>query len=502
MRLAKFFPVEKHVSILLSSLIIGASVFVGVSYLSNSGDANAQVSAVAVPQAPLLVTGLPDFTVLVEKTSPAVVNIRTTQKIVQNPMDVYGDQDELFRRFFGIPNPSPQNPKNRRQVPKQQEQEVPRGVGSGFIISSDGFVLTNNHVVEGASEVFVKLTDKREFKAKVIGADKRTDIAVLKIEASKLPKLAIGDSDKIKAGEWVIAIGSPFDLDNTVTSGIISSKSRETGDLLPLIQTDVAVNPGNSGGPLLNLRGEVIGINSQIYSRSGGYMGISFAIPIDEAMRVVDQLKSKGSVSRGLLGVSIDDVNEETAQALGLSKAQGASIVNVSPGGPAEKAGVQAGDIIIKVNGVAIEKRTDLPRLIGALKPGNKATITVWRKGSTKELTAVIGEAEADNVAVKKVKEKQEKNNNALGIQVSDLTEAQKRQMPNGAGVMIEHVEGVAAASGLQPGDIILAMSNVDIVDAKQFDAMVSKLDSKKPVALLVRRDDSSRYLVIRPTAK
>jgi serine protease Do len=515
MKKMRIFPVEKRLSILISSVLVSASVLAGASFLSSTNHANAQAAAQNPPSAtipsganvapaPLLVTGLPDFTQLVEKTSPAVVNIRTTQKITQTQGDPFaGDEQaqEFFRRFFGMPVPQ-QAPRNRRQAPRQQqEQEVPRGVGSGFIVSQDGYVLTNTHVVEDASEVYVKLTDKREFKAKVIGSDRRTDVAVLKIEGSKLPKIAIGDSDKIKAGEWVIAIGSPFNLDNTVTSGIISSKARDTGDYLPLIQTDVAVNPGNSGGPLINMRGEVIGINSQIYSRSGGYMGISFAIPIDEAMRVVEQLKNTGVVSRGRIGVEMgDELNKETAESLGLAKLQGAPVARVEAGGPAEKAGIQEGDVILKFNGIAIEKRSDLPRIVGAAKPGSKATVTVWRKGAAKDISVTVGEAEADKPAQKaEKKSKRDKAENHLGLSVTDLTEAQKRQMPSGNGVAIDGVDGLAAGSGLRPGDVILMMNNVDIKDAKQFDAMAAKLDAKKAVVLLVRRGDASQFLVIRP---
>ncbi|MBC3874293.1 DegQ family serine endoprotease [Undibacterium flavidum] len=511
MKNVRSFPVEKHISILISSVLISASVFSAVSFFGTANDANAQASSPAqsnpvttsATPAPLLVSGLPDFTQLVEKTSPSVVNIRTTQKITQVQGDPFSDDEqaqELFRRFFGIPAPQ-QAPKNRRQAPRQQqEQEVPRGVGSGFIVSQDGYVLTNAHVVEDASEVYVKLTDKREFKAKVVGSDRRTDVAVLKIDGSKLPKIAIGDSDKIKAGEWVIAIGSPFNLDNTVTSGIISSKARDTGDYLPLIQTDVAVNPGNSGGPLINMRGEVIGINSQIYSRSGGYMGISFAIPIDEAMRVVEQLKSSGVVSRGRMGVEIGDLSKEVAESLGLSKAQGALVARVEASGPADKAGIQEGDVILKFNGNPIEKRSDLPRMVGATKPGSKVVVSVWRKGSAKDITMTVGEADADKPIQKNDKKsKKEKAENHLGITVSDLSDAQKRSMPNGNGVVIDNVDGLAAGSGLRPGDIILMMNNVDIKDVKQFDAMLAKLDTKKSVVLLVRRGEASQFLVIRP---
>ena len=497
MKTSQIFYFKKNVSALLSTLLISASMgLAGPTLLGVT--AHAQAASVA---------GLPDFTELVEKSGPAVVNIRTTEKIPtgQNVPGMEDEQmQEFFRRFFGAPPPAPKQmptPKNRRQAPQQQEEEVQRGVGSGFIISQDGFVLTNAHVVDGASEVYVKLTDKREFKAKVIGADKRTDVAVLKIDGGKLPRVTIGDSDKIKAGEWVIAIGSPFDLENTVTAGIISAKARDTGDFLPLIQTDVAVNPGNSGGPLINMRGEVIGINSQIYSRSGGYMGISFAIPIDEAMRVVEQLRSSGTVTRGRIGVEIGELSKEVAESIGLGKAQGAVVRRVESGGPAEKAGIQDGDVILKFNGIPVEKRSDLPRIVGATKPGSKATVSIWRKGGARDLSISVAELESDKVVKKSDKNKKEQDSNALGIYVSDLTDVQKKETPSG-GVMIENVEGPAAQVGLRAGDIILSMNNVDVKDAKQFVGMLSKIDTKKPVVVLVRRGDASQFVLIRPVAQ
>jgi serine protease Do len=496
MKTSQFFSFKKNVSTSLSTLLLSASIgLVGPTLVG--GTAHAEAASFA---------GLPDFTELVEKSGPAVVNIRTTEKI-STGQNVPGMEDEqmqeFFRRFFGAPPPKQMpTPKNRRQAPQQQEEEVHRGVGSGFIISQDGFVLTNAHVVDGASEVYVKLTDKREFKAKVIGADKRTDVAVLKIDGGKLPRIIIGDSDKIKAGEWVIAIGSPFDLENTVTAGIISAKARDTGDFLPLIQTDVAVNPGNSGGPLINMRGEVIGINSQIYSRSGGYMGISFAIPIDEAMRVVEQLRASGSVTRGRIGVVIGELSKEVAESIGLGKAQGAVVRKVEAGGPADKAGIQDGDVILKFNGIAVEKSSDLPRIVGATKPGSKATVSVWRKGGARELSVNVAELESDKTAQKSDKKsKKEQASNVLGIYVSDLTDAQKKEIPGG-GVVIDNVEGPAAQVGLSIGDIILSMNNVDVKDSKQFAAMLSKIDTKKPVVVLVRRGDASQFVLIRPVTQ
>ncbi len=497
MKTSQFFSFKKNVSTLLSTLLLSTSIgLVGATLVSATPLAEAAQ-----------VAGLPDFTELVEKSGPAVVNIRTTEKITAG-QSIPGLEDEqmqeFFHRFFGTPAVPKQlpSPKNRKQAPQQQEEEVQRGVGSGFIISQDGFVLTNAHVVDGASEVYVKLTDKREFKAKVIGADKRTDVAVLKIEGGKLPRVTIGDSDKIKAGEWVIAIGSPFDLENTVTAGIISAKARDTGDFLPLIQTDVAVNPGNSGGPLINMRGEVIGINSQIYSRSGGYMGISFAIPIDEAMRVVEQLRASGSVTRGRIGVVIGELPKEVAESIGLAKAQGAVVRKVEVGGPADKAGIQDGDVILKFNGIAVEKSSDLPRIVGATKPGSKVSVSVWRKGGARELSVIVAELESDKVAQKSDKKsKKEQTSNALGIYVSDLTDAQKKEVPGG-GVAIDNVEGPAAQVGLRPGDIILSMNNIDVKDAKQFIAMLGKIDTKKPVVVLVRRGDASQFVLIRPVVQ
>ncbi|MCE2832064.1 MAG: DegQ family serine endoprotease, partial [Oxalobacteraceae bacterium] len=425
---------------------------------------------------------LPDFTDLVDKVGPAVVNIRTTERSKQMQQGGGSAEDEemqeFFRRFFGQPAPRQQQPapRNRRGVPQQDDQQVPRGVGSGFIISPDGFVLTNAHVVEGADEVFVTLTDKREFKAKIIGADRRTDVALVKIEGSNFPRLTLGDSSKLRVGEWVIAIGSPFGLENTVTAGIVSANSRDTGDYLPLIQTDVAVNPGNSGGPLINMRGEVIGINSQIYSRSGGYMGISFAVPIGEAMRVADQLKSTGRVIRGRIGVQIGDVSKEVAESLGMPRAQGALVARVEPGSPADKAGVEAGDIIVAFNGSTIDKSGDLPRMVGSTKPGSKANLTVLRKGSKRELPVVIAEMEADQTAKKKTEEKRkpEQTANSLGLIVTDMTDAQKQELRLDGGAVVESAEGPAARVGLQQGDVIVRVNNTDVRDAKQFNALVA----------------------------
>jgi serine protease Do len=481
----------------LAGALLAASVF-----------AAAPAVLAAPPVASPTVAALPDFADIVERTGPAVVNIRTTERVRQNAQGQGGMDDpemqEFFRRFFGIPIPRQQQPGTPRGNGKQggqgQQEEVPRGVGSGFIISADGFIMTNAHVVDGASEVYVTLTDKREFKAKIVGSDTRTDVAVLKIDGSNLPRLNMGDSDKIRVGEWVLAIGSPFGLENTVTAGIVSAKARDTGDYLPLIQTDVAVNPGNSGGPLINLKGEVVGINSQIYSRSGGFMGISFAVPIDEALRVADQLKASGRVTRGRIGVQIGEVTKDVAESLGLARAQGALVQRVEAGGPADKAGLEAGDIILKYNGAAIERPSDLPRMVGSTKPGAKATVNIWRKGSARDVSVTVVELEADKPKqAEEKKAKPDNTPNSLGLVVSDLSDAQKKELKVENGVLVENVSGAAAAAGIRPGDVIQRLNEVDVNDSKQFGQLVAKLDAKKRAAVLVRRGDSSQFVPLRP---
>ncbi|HEX3380297.1 MAG TPA: DegQ family serine endoprotease [Paraburkholderia sp.] len=470
---------------------------------------------------------LPDFTDLVDKVGPAVVNIRTTTRVSNGsshgglpPGMDDGDMSEFFRRFFGIPLPqSPQSPHGgdngggggggsgggsggSPDSPDNTDPEQNSGVGSGFILSADGYVMTNAHVIDDADTIYVTLTDKREFKAKLIGVDDRTDVAVVKINASNLPTITIGDSNKVRVGEWVVAIGSPFGLENTVTAGIVSAKGRDTGDYLPFIQTDVAVNPGNSGGPLINMQGEVIGINSQIYSRTGGFMGISFAIPIDEAMRVADQLKSSGKVVRGRIAVAIGEVTKDVADSLGLPKAQGALVSSVEPGGPADKAGVEPGDIILKFNGHPVDTATDLPRMVGDTKPGTKTTVTVWRKGQTHELPVTITEMQADKVAKadqKKPQAPKQRATNALGIAVSDIPADQQKALKIQSGVQIDAADGPAARVGLQKGDIILRVGDTDVTSAKQFDDLTSHLDPQKMVALLVRRGDNTQFVPIRP---
>jgi len=438
--------------------------------------------------------GLPDFTELYEQQGPTVVSIDVTQTVRRSQLPDLSEDDpfyEFFRRFGQVPR--------GRERPRDLEQQ---SVGSGFILSSDGYVLTNAHVVDDASEVLVRLTDKREFKAKVIGSDKRSDVAVLKIDATGLPKVTIGDPDKLKVGEWVAAIGKPFGLENTITAGIVSAKGRElpNENLVPFIQTDVPINPGNSGGPLFNLRGEVIGINSLIYSRTGGYMGLAFAIPIDVAMNAVKQIQDKGRVTRGRIGVQIQEVSKETAEAFGLPKATGALVNSVEKGSPAEKAGVEAGDIILKVDGRTVNSSTELPRIITQVKPGTKVALQVWRKGATKDLTVTVAELkddEAPRTGRNEAPSKEKAKPNRMGLVLVDLTEEQKKELEIKNGVLIEDISGNAHGN-IQPGDVILAVINkgatIDAKSADQVNALVAKLDKGAAVTFLLRRGDQQFY--------
>jgi len=479
--------------------------------LTLSGPALAQTAAAPSQQqdpGAALVRGLPDFADLAERVGPAVVNIRTSERVRANSAEGMNDEEmeEFFRRFFGGPprGMPHSSPRQERQAPS--DQEVPRGVGSGFIISADGYVMTNAHVVDGADKVVVTLPDKREFKAKIVGADKRSDVALVKIEGTGLPVVRIGDINRLRVGEWVVAIGSPFGLDNTVTAGIVSAKQRDTGDYLPLIQTDVAVNPGNSGGPLINMRGEVVGINSQIYSRSGGFMGISFAIPIDEAMRVSDQLRASGKVTRGRIGVQIGRVGQDVAESLGLGKTQGALVRSVEKGSPADKAGVQPGDIITRFDGRAVEKVSDLPRMVGNTKPGTRSMITVFRRGNSRDLSIVVTEMEQEAPAQSASSPAPERKDaakatpaaQALGLTVSELSEAQKKELKLERGVYVQAASDAAAGAGLREGDVVLAVGNTEVGSVAQLESALAKADRNKPVALLISRGDLAQYVLIR----
>ncbi len=461
-----------------------------------------------------LVRGLPDFSQLVEAVGPSVVNIRTTEKTKVSQAGPEGDEEmqDFFRRFFGAPPgalppgamPPGAAPGPRRGGPPRggngPDEETNRGVGSGFILTADGYVMTNAHVIDGADEVYVTLPDKREFKAKVIGADKRTDVAVVKIEAAGLPAVKIGDVNRLKVGEWVMAIGSPFGLENTVTAGIVSAKARDTGEFLPFIQTDVAINPGNSGGPLINMAGEVVGINSQILSRSGGFMGISFAIPMDEATRVSDQLRSLGRVVRGRIGVQIAEVPKEIAESIGLGKPSGALVRAVEPGGPADRAGIEAGDIITRFDGKTVEKSGDLPRLVGNTQPGAKSSIEVFRRGQSRQLGVTVAELEPEKVKTAlKPTPSAPTPVGVLGLTLSDLSAEQKGELKLKGGVRVDKVEGASARAGLNEGDIILAVANVEISDIRQFEAVVAKADKSKPISVLFRRGEWAQYALVRP---
>lgn len=495
-----------HAALLSVAFLGGAA---GVAGWEHFSPPLAAAQAQAPAANPLLVQGLPDFSPLVDAVGPSVVNIRTMEKVTRQGVEFQGfpgmdpDMLEFFRRF-GLPVPS--MPPQQRPGPQGNEggddgESQPSGVGSGFILSSDGYIMTNAHVVEGASEVMVTLADKREFKAKIVGADKRTDVAVVKIDAKGLPAVKIGDVNRLKVGEWVMAIGSPFGLENTVTAGIVSAKQRDTGDYLPFIQTDVAINPGNSGGPLINMRGEVVGINSQIYSRSGGFMGISFAIPMDEAIRVSDQLRATGKVSRGRIGVQIGPVDKDVAESIGLGSATGALVSAVEPDSPAAKAGLQAGDVIVQFNGTKIDKVSDLPRLVGNTKPGSKASLTIFRRGKQQQLSITVADVPADESQIAQAPEASSATANAktLGLRVTDLTAAQKKALGVRGGVQVAEASGPAARAGMRPGDVVLAIANTEVASVKDFEAALAKADQSKPVNVLVRRDEWAQYLLIRP---
>ncbi len=473
--------------------------------LMHSRSVQAQAPAAAGTPAPELVRGLPDFSILAEQVGPSVVNIRTTAKVrTPSAADNGADEQmqEFFRRFFGVPMPQTPSPRNR---PQPREESQPRGLGSGFILTPDGFVMTNAHVIEGADEVLVTLTDKREFKARVVGADKRTDVAVVKIEATGLPAVRIADVSRLKVGEWVMAIGSPFGLESTVTAGIVSAKQRDTGDYLPFIQTDVAINPGNSGGPLLNLRGEVVGINSQIYSRSGGFMGISFAIPIDEAMRVSDQLRANGKVTRGRIGVQIGTVTKEIAESAGLDKARGVLIGRVEEGAPADKAGIEPGDILLKFDNKVIETPSDLPRQVGNTAPGKRVPVTVWRRGAERTLQVTVAATEADTVVAGERERERERKSEAtaagpLGLTVADLSADEKRELRLQLGVRVTAATEAAARAGIREGDILVALGNQEIASVADFRAISARLPKGQAVGALIRRGPNAVYVLIRPT--
>jgi serine protease Do len=484
-------------------------ICVSIALAACSGNTNAesvhaqaqpvQATTNGVPTAPAVenaIRALPDFSPLVEKYGPAVVNVEVVEKAQAqggpqglSPNDPFYD---FFRRF-GIPTPD--------QGPRGNGPPV-RGAGSGFIVSADGYILTNTHVVGNADEVTVRLTDRREFPAKVVGADERTDVAVIKITATNLPTVKLGDPSKIKPGQWVLAIGSPFGFENSATAGIISATSRSlpSDNYVPFIQTDVAVNPGNSGGPLFNLAGEVIGINSQIFSRTGGYMGVSFAIPIDVARNVEDQLVKTGKVVRGRIGVTIQDVNAQLAESFGLDRPRGALVSSVEKDGPAAKAGLQPGDVILAVNNKPIERYGELSGNIAAMKPGTDATLDVWRGGKKVSVTVKITELKEQQQTAKSGggKQKEHATNQAaqLGLTVRQLDAQEKEQAETQGNLVVEEVTGPAASAGVQPGDIILGVNGKRVKTVTELQEAAKS--SGKNVALLIQREDAQIFVPLR----
>jgi len=444
---------------------------------------------------------LPDFTDLVEQASPAVVNISTRQKVAQPGVVINGQVPDLeglppmFREFFE--RSMPQMPKG----PGGRQREA-QSLGSGFIISADGYVLTNNHVVADADEIMVRLSDRSELQAKLVGTDPRTDVALLKVEGKNLPTLKLGKSDELKVGEWVLAIGSPFGFDHSVTAGIVSAKGRSlpNENYVPFIQTDVAINPGNSGGPLFNLDGEVVGINSQIYTRSGGFMGVSFAIPIDVALSVADQLKASGKVSRGWLGVVSQEVNKDLAESFGLEKPAGALVAQVVDKGPAQKGGLRVGDVILSANGQPVVVSGDLPHLVGVLKPGSKVVLELMRDGERKTLSLEVGSLpDEGNQLLADEASGAERSSNRLGISVVDLTAEQKQAADIAGGVLIKDVQqGPGALIGLRPGDVITHLNNQPVLSAKQFAEVAKALPAKRSVSMRVLRQGRASFITFK----
>lgn len=458
-----------------------------------------------------LVTGLPDFTQLVERVGPAVVSIETTGSaknaaMLGGQMPEEEDMPEFFRRFFGPGGPGPGGP----QAPDEDGGPQSQSLGTGFLISEDGYLLTNHHVVDGADEVRVKLSDRREFKAKVVGSDAQSDVAVLKIAADGLPYLRTGNTKALKPGQWVVAIGSPFGLDHSVTAGIISALGRAANAqqrYVPFIQTDVAINRGNSGGPLLNTRGEVVGINSQIFSNSGGYMGVSFAIPMDVAMNVAQQLKSTGKVSRGQIGVVVGAVTSEAAQGFRLPDTRGALVSDVRTGSPAEKAGIEPGDVIRSVDGTQIEDSSDLPPVIGAMAPGATAKLGILRNGKTIERTVILSRLDETEVATGPQRGSPRERSagragNPFGLVAEDIGADERRQLglKAGEGVALARIEGKAGRrAGLRPGDIVLRVGTTPVGNAAALDRELGKIGDDQTAMLLIRRGAATQFVAVAP---
>jgi serine protease Do len=415
----------------------------------------------------------PDFTQLVQQAGPAVVNISVTAKAAPAAQALPFDKDDPFYEFF------------RRFQPQMPDRVPMHGVGSGFIVSPDGYILTNAHVVDGAKEVDVKLTDRREFVAKVVGVDAKSDVALIKIDAKDLPVVRVGNPADVKVGQWVVAMGSPFGFENSVTAGIVSAKSRSLGDgYVPFIQTDVAVNPGNSGGPLFDLAGNVVGINSQIYSRTGGYMGLSFAIPIDVAMHVKEELQKHGKVTRGRIGVAIQPLDQRLAQSFGLDKPQGALVSSVADDGPAQRAGVKPGDVILGWNGTAVDEANSLPVLVARSAPGTQAKLRIWRDGKERSLEVKVGTMPGEQAQVA-----------SAGGEPANAAKLGLTLRPSDAGLVVEDADGAAAAAGVRPGDVILALNNQPVKSVEQLRGLLDKAAGH--VALLVQRGESKMYVPV-----
>ncbi len=448
--------------------------------------------ALSLPAGLLMGQALPDFTVLVEKNAPSIVNVSTTLAAPEARTEDRANLDELLRRFYGDKAPQLDLPQ------PNEEQESPSATGSGFIISTDGYIVTNHHVVDTATSITVTLNDQREFTATVVGSDERSDLALLKIDATDLPAVKLGDSSKLKVGEWVLAIGSPFGLQYSVTAGIISYMGRslptEGSNYVSFIQTDVAINPGNSGGPLFNLAGEVIGINAQIFSNSGGSIGLSFAIPVDVAKNVVAQLRENGSVSRGWMGVGIEDVSQELAQAFNLETPHGALVNRILDGGPAQTAGFQAGDIIVEFNGQAIRTSADLPYYVGLVMPGTNVPVQIVREGQSQALDMKVGSlGEATTLAAAFPA----LTSNRLGLVVAEIDQKTMQALGIEHGVLVQQVEGAAAAAQIKPGDIIVALNNVDITSPADIERVSALLPVNRVLPVLIARNEQLSYFTI-----
>jgi len=496
----------------LAAAVLGAAVIaapVGVLYALGATPAAVSAPAPAaavgpvtsVPAAGNPSAVLPDFSTMVQKYGPAVVNISVISKVPVSDVSPGDDDDDDNGNGNGNENQNPFGPNSPfapffRGIPHMPQPAPTRGEGSGFIVRPDGYILTNAHVVNGASEVTVRLTDRREYTAKVVGIDTKSDVAVIKISAKDLPTVKLGDSHNLKVGEWVLAIGAPFGFENSATAGIVSAKGRTLPDsgYIPFIQTDVPINPGNSGGPLFNMRGEVVGINSQIYSRSGGFMGVSFSIPIDVALKVSNQLETSGHVSRGKLGVVIQDVNQGLADSFGLPQPEGALVSSVEKGGPAAGAGIEPGDVILKLNGQTVGRSTELPVEIAEQAPGATVNLEVWRNHSTRNVSVKLGSMEDKRTASNNKME--HGNGGKLGLAVRPLTNDEKAQANTQNGVLVERVQGPALRAGLQPGDVVLAANGAPVTSVDDLRNAVEK--SKGHIALLVQRGDSRIFVPVR----